>query len=74
MSNRKFFNKQIRSVTEEFHPNKLSLEEFLKDDIFDTRAFKKNMIDLSLQKEKRYIEEWMEIFLAWNEIEQENAN
>lgn len=67
---RTFFDKPIRKeTTEEFYPDKISIDEFYQEVLASAQAFVLNMKHLKL--EERYIEEWMETFSAWSEIEQE---
>lgn len=67
---RTFFEKPIRKgTTEEFFPDKMSIDEFYEDVLHGAKSFVANMKNLKL--EDRYAEEWMETFAVWSEIEQE---
>lgn len=67
---RTFFDKPIRKeTTEEFYPDKLSVDEFSEYILNTAKGFIENMKNLKL--DDRYAEEWMETFAAWSEIEQE---
>lgn len=67
---RTFFDKPIRKeTTEEFYPDKLSVDEFSEYILNTAKGFVENMKNLKL--DDRYVEEWMETFATWNEIEQE---
>lgn len=70
---RKIFNQPIRKeTTEAMFPDKMSVSDFvsfLESSLFE---FEKNMRNLDgIGSEEKYIEEWVEQFLAWNEVEEE---
>jgi hypothetical protein len=68
---RSFFGKPIRDVTEEFHPEKLTLEEFQAEVVDAINPFVANMKNLGdVAEQLKHIEEWYEQFLAWSEVEQ----
>lgn len=74
---RRIFNHPIRkSTTEVSYPDKIDIIDF-KDTIVNSfSAFYENMESLrksnnSYVLENKYIEEWVEQYLAWLEIEEE---
>ena len=75
MTVRTFLDKPVkRWMTLEYHPIKITLEEFVDEFKESLEPFKQNMINLGGDLiEEKYIEQWVEIFLAWMEIEQEKS-
>ena len=68
---RKLFGNPIRKgITDEFFPNKLSIDDFEEQIVNHFQAYKQNMKHINADEEK-YIEEWVEQYLSWLEIEQE---
>jgi len=65
--NRQFFNKPTRHTTIFRYPSKYSYEEFIEK----IQSFG---LQNSLQNQELYIEEWMETFLAFNEIENQEED
>lgn len=70
---RRIFNHPIRKgVTDEFYPDKIDIDEFKIHIVKPFEAFKQNMIVLGGEAiENKYIEEWVEQYLAWLDIEEE---
>lgn len=66
---RTLYKKPIRYTTEESFPEKISLSEFVAV-IRNIDAFEENLAKFAGQ-ENKYVENWLEIFAAWLEIEQE---
>lgn len=73
MSDRRIFNHPIRKeTTAEFFPDKLTIEEFEREIIENFKFYKVNMYKLGNPAiNNKYIEEWVEQYLAWLEIEEE---
>lgn len=70
---RKLFGQPIRKdTTLEFYPDKITLDHFIDEINQHIIPFMQNMRGLGIA-ESKYIEEWYEIWLAWNEVEQENV-
>lgn len=68
---RRIFNHPIRKeTTEAMFPDKLTLEEFKSEIIDNFDEYARNMVNIKANKPK-YIEEWVEQYLAWLEIEEE---
>lgn len=70
---RRIFNHPIRKETTlEFFPDKITIEEFKSVIIDNFDAYKGNMEHLQGKPlPPMYIEEWVEQYLAWLEIEEE---
>jgi len=67
---RTLFGKPIRkNITDEFYSEKLSIEEFKDLIVGHFDAYAENMKHLEIDKPK-FIEEWVEQYLAWLDIEQ----
>lgn len=60
--NRELFDNPVRYTTLETYPDKLSYEEFLEE-------IKSWGVQENLQSGEHYIEWWIELFLAYHEIE-----
>lgn len=73
MSDRRIFNHPIRKeTTAAFFPDKLTIREFKEEICGGFNAYMSNMERLGgLAIENKYIEEWVEQYLAWLEIEEE---
>jgi len=73
MSERRIFNHPIRKETTlAFFPRKLTIEDFKETIVDSFDAYMENMKSLgSPAIDKKYIEEWVEQYLAWLEIEEE---
>lgn len=73
MSDRRLFNHPIRKeTTAEFFPDKLTIREFKEEICGNFNSFLENMEHLGgVANENKYIEEWVEQYLAWLEIEEE---
>ena len=58
-------------MTEHYHPNKVTVEEFVNliTDEDAIRNFVTNMNNLEQTSEERYPEEWIKTFAAWMEME-----
>lgn len=69
MTNRTFFDKPMRDISLHYHPFKMDIDRFKKFLTEAAEGFAENMKNLEIGKEKRFIEQWMEVFLAWSEIE-----
>jgi hypothetical protein len=70
MSDRKIFGHPIRKdTTEKFYPERISLEDFVEI-MKGVECYAHNMKHLHCTK-YRYVEEWLECFAAWSEIEEE---
>lgn len=72
---RKLFGQPIRKgITDDFHPSKLTLDEFVEFVKSHVDGFKKNM-DMYPKEPKfhdpKYVESWFEMFMAWSEVEQD---
>lgn len=68
---RTFFNKPIREdTTLPIYPDKVSVDYFVEI-LNDKDAFARNMKNLDKVPEEQYVEEWMETFCSWRDIEQE---
>ena len=68
---RRIFNHPIRKETTlEFFPDKLSLDEFKEEICGSFDSYAKNAVHGKFDQPK-YIEEWVEQYLAWLEIEEE---
>lgn len=67
MNRREFFDKSIRHTTEVCYPNKMTAKEFANKIEAKLPVFWINQN----RNNKKHIEEWMQIFLAWVEIENE---
>lgn len=69
---RTLYGKEIRkTITDEFYPKKMSLEEFRSVIIDSFEPYSQNMKGIGFDQPK-YIEEWFEQYLDWLDIEQEN--
>lgn len=70
---RTIFGKSIRKETTEFfYPDKLTCDQFINNLENDIKGFKENLKTLDkLRNSELFIEEWIEYFLAWSEIEDE---
>lgn len=70
MKNKRFiFGHPIRKdTTEEFFPDKISVNAFCKLIRENLTPFKDNMTSLTMTSLK-YPEEWLETFCAWSELE-----
>jgi len=70
---RQLFNKPIRvGITDEFYPYKMSIEDFKKIIADHFVSYQKNMENLgSPAIDEKHIEEWVEQYLGWLDIEQE---
>ena len=65
---RTLFDKPIRQCTTEyFYPNKMSAKTFSEKILNSAGGFVKNLEG----SEDQYVEQWVETFLAWSEIENE---
>ena len=72
MNNRLFLGKPIRNISKECHPAKITLDEFINFVRNDFSFIQQNMATrFRVEKKKQYVESWMELFLAYHEIEQE---
>jgi uncharacterized membrane-anchored protein YhcB (DUF1043 family) len=68
---RTFLGKPIRKgVTDLFFEDKMTLEQFREVIVGHFDAYAQNMKNLGVDKEK-FIEEWVEQYLGWLDIEQE---
>ena len=68
---RRIFNHPIRKeTTEQFFPDPLNLKAFREVIVNKFDAFAANAINGKFDTDK-YIEEWVETYLAWLEIEEE---
>lgn len=68
---RSLYGKPIRKgVTDEFYPSKMTLEDFRKIIISDFDSYATNMRGIKRDEDK-FIEEWVEQYLNWLDIEQE---
>jgi uncharacterized protein YggL (DUF469 family) len=74
MKERILLNKPIRkNVTDIFYEDKMSIDEFQEIIVSHFEPYKRNMENLgSPAIDEKYIEEWVEQYLAWLDIEQEN--
>ena len=63
--NRTFFNKPVRHTTLQFWPDKLTYKEAMQ-------AMKSMGVQENLQSGEHFIEWWVELFLSYHEIEQED--
>jgi hypothetical protein len=70
---RTLFNIPIRiGITDEFFPRKMSIDEFQQKIVNSFESYKSNMNSLgSPANDDKYIEQWVEQYLSWLEIEQE---
>ena len=75
---RTFLGKALRDISEQYHADVISLDDFhtiVRDAI---AGYYQNMQHLSknlathFSDYNHYMEEWMESFLAWFELEQRN--
>lgn len=66
---RKFNNLPLRDISEACHPNKITIDEFISWMELSVSQFKNVWIKHSTGDKERYIEDYMEIFLAYNELE-----
>jgi len=73
MKERLLFGKPIRkNVTDLFYEDKMSIEKFEEYIANHFEAYKQNMKHLgSPAIDEKYIEEWVEQYLGWLDIEQE---
>lgn len=71
MTDRKFFGKPMRDISLQYHPFKEDVDSFAQFLKESADGFAANMKSLPVGKKKMFVEEWMETFLAWSEIEQE---
>lgn len=80
MVERTFFGKPMRDISLHYHGEPLSLDEFVAEIQGDQglEGFKENMKTLSrndhtyFANTPHHMEQWVETFLAWFEVEQEN--
>lgn len=70
---RRIFNHPIRKgITDEFYPDKFSLDQFKDQLKAAIDPFCENMKNLGgVASEDQFIEQWYEQFLAWCDIEEE---
>lgn len=72
--NRSIFSLPIRYTTEEFYPDKLSIDEFKDEIVGSFGSFYENMKNLKgVALEEKYMEEWCEQYLAWLEVEEKKS-
>lgn len=74
MTERTFFGKPLRDISLMYNPSEISLEEF-RDEVMEAiLAFYDNLKHLRTEAgkadKKEFMEEWVETFLAWFEVEQ----
>ena len=71
MNERRIFNHPIRKQTTlEFYPNEISIQEFKEIIVDNFDAYSKNAKTGEFDKPK-HIEEWVEQYLGWLDIEEE---
>lgn len=68
---RTFLEKPTRDITLICYAERMSLEEFKEHIINSLDPFVANMASLGIDKQEKFIEQWMETYLAWMDIEQE---
>lgn len=70
---RKLFNKPVRvGITDQFYPDKMSIDDFKWVIVNHFDSYHKNMQNLgSPAIDDKYIEEWIEQYLGWLDIEQD---
>ena len=71
MTERQFLGRKLRDISEHYHPHKMTLREFCTELSSAVTPFENNLANLGANDE-RHMEEWMETFLAWFEVEQQN--
>lgn len=73
---RRIFNHPIRKCTTlVMYPDKITIEKFEKIIVKSFDEYKKNIYKLgSPAIDNGYIEEWVEQYLAWLEIEESNGD
>ena len=60
-------------MTKEYYPYPIQLDSFERNILEGIAMYKKNMNNLSSMDNKvQHMEQWMESFLAWMEIESKN--
>ena len=75
--NRTFYKKPIRWISKHCHPSKITKEQFIKEIANALEPWSKNMDNMAKNDkfkyliEDKYMEEWIEQFLSWFEVEQE---
>ena len=78
MNNRTLFGKPLRDISLMCHTEEMSLDEFIEDIRDALLVYKTNIENLGKNNpsyfgnQKHYPELWVESFLAWHEIEQED--
>lgn len=67
---RTFLGKPVSYMGTEYHPDKVSLDDFVIDMKEGLEAFFENMKNLNKPElsEEKFPEQWMELFLAWSEF------
>ena len=71
MNDRTFFGKPLTQFALEYHPYRERISVFVKEMHEALDGFERNMELFDAKKWKKYREEWVEMFLAWAEIEGE---
>lgn len=69
---RMFMGIPVRFTVKSYWPYKMDAKEFLYKISKDNVVFLENMEKLKMHQNELYVEQWMEIFLAWMEIENES--
>jgi hypothetical protein len=68
---RTFFGKPLRDITLLYHPDKITIDEFMEEVQDGVEGYRNNLCTHDFGKESRHIEKWIESFLAWFEVEQD---
>lgn len=71
---RTLYGKNIRKeTTGNFHPNEMTLDEFVSFVKENADVFHSNMNRLTSQStQAKFVEQWFEQYLSWCEVEQED--
>ncbi len=69
---RTLFNQPIRKdTTEHIYPDKIGFDEFINDLESIKNPFEIAVRNLDVGNDSKYIEEWYELLMSWNEVETE---
>ena len=71
MTDRTFFGKPLRDISLLYNPEKITIDEFMKEVQDGVAGYRENLHTHDFGKESHHIERWMESFLAWFEVEQD---
>ena len=65
---RTFLNNELDQIAKMYHPHEMDAERFINKVQNSLEVFLVNMEHLKIASEEKLIEQWMETFLAWFEL------